>query len=64
MTPIHDAAFRGNTKLYHALVKSSQNTNTNAVVDLTIKDKLGYISSEYIGNYQYEFPPELPATKC
>ena len=60
MTPLHDAAFKGHVKLYQHLLKQS----ADGPVDLTIKDKLGYVCSEYLGNYQYDFPPDLPDTKC
>lgn len=60
MTPMHDAAFKGNSKLYQALLK----LHPSLPVDPEIRDRLGYASSDYLGNYQYEFPPELPASKC
>ena len=59
MTPMHDAAFKGHSKVYHMLLKCS----SAKPVDLEIRDKLGYLAADYLGNYQYEFPPDLPSTK-
>lgn len=60
MTPVHDAAYKGHTKLYQALFKFPP----AQPMDPEIRDKLGYVAADYQGNYQYEFPPVLPATKC
>ena len=66
MTPVHDAAFKGHTKLYQALIKLSPHTGMDTgvcSVDPNIRDKLGYLSSDYLSNFQYEFPPDLPGMK-
>lgn len=59
MTPMHDAAFKGHSKAYQMLLKSSSDIS----LDLGIRDKLGYLAADYLGNYQYEFPPDLPSSK-
>ena len=59
MTPMHDAAFKGHTKLYQFLLR----IDSKIPLDLDIKDKLGYLSADYLGNFQYEFPPDIPQAK-
>jgi hypothetical protein len=58
-TPLHDAAYKGHPKLY----KDFLNMTTSIPVNPNLKDKMGYLASDYLGNYQYEFPPDLPLTE-
>lgn len=59
-TPLHDAAYKGHPKLHQKFL----NMITPIPINLNLKDKLGYLASDYLGNYQYEFPPDLPLTEC